>query len=122
MSRKMTEAVRAKYGAIAGSGLSSENAGARAIAEAFGYTPEEIASLPAEANMGLSCGKRCWPTTRWAFILPLCFWSKPSCKTTRSEACFKMSRRTDETGKRCLIETPIRSNSPDRTTFPTRRA
>ena len=28
----------------------------RAVAEAFGYTPEELASIPAEANMGLSCG------------------------------------------------------------------
>jgi ubiquinone/menaquinone biosynthesis C-methylase UbiE len=26
------------------------------VAEAFGYTPEELASIPAEANMGLSCG------------------------------------------------------------------
>jgi SAM-dependent methyltransferase len=26
------------------------------VAEAFGYSPEELASLPAEANMGLSCG------------------------------------------------------------------
>ena len=28
----------------------------RAVAEAFGYTAEELASIPAEANMGLSCG------------------------------------------------------------------
>jgi arsenite methyltransferase len=28
----------------------------RAVAEAFGYSPEELASIPAEANMGLSCG------------------------------------------------------------------
>jgi ubiquinone/menaquinone biosynthesis C-methylase UbiE len=27
-----------------------------AVAQAFGYTPEELASIPAEANMGLSCG------------------------------------------------------------------
>ena len=27
-----------------------------AVAEAFGYSPEELASIPAEANMGLSCG------------------------------------------------------------------
>lgn len=26
------------------------------MAEAFGYTPEELTSIPAEANMGLSCG------------------------------------------------------------------
>ena len=30
--------------------------GVRAVAEAFGYTPEQLASIPAEANMGLSCG------------------------------------------------------------------
>ena len=26
------------------------------MAEAFGYSPEELAAIPAEANMGLSCG------------------------------------------------------------------
>src|SRR5262249_1502542 len=35
---------------------STGHAGVRAVAEAFGYTPEELASIPAEANMGLSCG------------------------------------------------------------------
>ncbi len=48
--------VKAKYGAVAGSGLSSNHKGVRAVAEAFGYTAEELASIPAEANMGLSCG------------------------------------------------------------------
>ena len=32
------------------------HAGVRSVAEAFGYSPEELASIPAEANMGLSCG------------------------------------------------------------------
>jgi arsenite methyltransferase len=36
--------------------LSSDHAGVRAVAEAFGYAPDELASIPAEANMGLSCG------------------------------------------------------------------
>src|SRR5205807_7785406 len=36
--------------------LSSTHEGVRAVAEAFGYSPEELASIPAEANMGLSCG------------------------------------------------------------------
>jgi SAM-dependent methyltransferase len=36
--------------------MSSRQDGVRAVAEAFGYTPEELASIPAEANMGLSCG------------------------------------------------------------------
>ena len=50
------EQVQAKYGSVATSGLSSEHAGARAVAQAFGYSPEELRSIPAEANMGLSCG------------------------------------------------------------------
>src|SRR5512139_4339452 len=52
----ITEAVKSKYGAVAVSNLSSDQEGVRAVAEAFGYTPEELASIPAEANMGLSCG------------------------------------------------------------------
>ena len=56
MSEGIQQVVRSKYGAVATSGLSSDHAGVRAVAEAFGYTPEELASIPAEANMGLSCG------------------------------------------------------------------
>src|SRR5438309_6970120 len=56
MTQSIEQAVRAKYGEVAASGLSSEHQGVRAVAEAFGYTPEELAALPAEANMGLSCG------------------------------------------------------------------
>ena len=53
---KVIDAVRAKYGAVAQSGLSTAHDGVRAVAEAFGYSAEELASIPAEANMGLSCG------------------------------------------------------------------
>ena len=56
MSANIEEAVRSRYGAVAVSNLSSTLDGVRAIAEAFGYSPEELASIPAEANMGLSCG------------------------------------------------------------------
>jgi arsenite methyltransferase len=56
MSETITQAVKSKYGAVATSGLSSNLDGVKAVAEAFGYTPEELASIPAEANMGLSCG------------------------------------------------------------------
>ena len=52
----VTEVVREKYGSTARSGLSSDNAGVRAVAEAFGYSSAELSSIPAEANMGLSCG------------------------------------------------------------------
>lgn len=44
--------VREKYAAVAASTLSGEHA----VAQAFGYTPEELASIRAEANVGLSCG------------------------------------------------------------------
>jgi SAM-dependent methyltransferase len=56
MSQAIEQAVQSKYGSVATSGLSNDHAGVRAVAEAFGYTPEELASIPAEANMGLSCG------------------------------------------------------------------
>src|SRR5688572_11698875 len=52
----VTAVVRDKYGSTARSGLSSDNAGVRAVAEAFGYSGAELSSIPAEANMGLSCG------------------------------------------------------------------
>src|SRR5579859_38301 len=56
MAEQILEAVKAKYGAVAESTLSTDHAGVRAVAEAFGYTAEELTSIPAEANMGLSCG------------------------------------------------------------------
>lgn len=56
MSENIELAVRSRYGSVATSKLSSEHEGVRVVAEAFGYTPAELASIPAEANMGLSCG------------------------------------------------------------------
>jgi SAM-dependent methyltransferase len=56
MADDIKEAVKSKYGSVATSGLSTERAGGRAVAAAFGYSPEELASFPGEANMGLSCG------------------------------------------------------------------
>jgi SAM-dependent methyltransferase len=56
MDKTIENAVREKYGAVAASSLSSEHAGVRSVAEAFGYSAEELSSIPAEANMGLSCG------------------------------------------------------------------
>ena len=56
MAEQVLESVRAKYGAVAESALSSRNAGVKAVAQAFGYSAEELQSIPAEANMGLSCG------------------------------------------------------------------
>src|SRR4051794_30614229 len=56
MPETITEAVKSKYGSVATSRLSTDHGGVKAVAEAFGYSPEELASIPAEANMALSCG------------------------------------------------------------------
>jgi SAM-dependent methyltransferase len=53
---EVTAVVREQYGRTAKSGLSSNDSGVRAVAEAFGYSSDELTSIPAEANMGLSCG------------------------------------------------------------------
>ncbi|MEM9656776.1 MAG: arsenite methyltransferase [Planctomycetota bacterium] len=55
-SKSIVEQVRSQYSAVAQQGLSSRQDGVRAVAEAFGYSADELASIPAEANMGLSCG------------------------------------------------------------------
>ena len=56
MAESILESVKSKYGAVAESELSSNDAGVKAVAEAFGYTAEQLTSIPAGANMGLSCG------------------------------------------------------------------
>jgi len=56
MSTHLEDAVRSRYAATARSGLSNDQPGVRAVAEAFGYSADELLSIPAEANMGLSCG------------------------------------------------------------------
>lgn len=56
MSESIVETVKSRYGAVAESELSSRDAGVRAVAQAFGYSAAELLAIPAEANMGLSCG------------------------------------------------------------------
>jgi arsenite methyltransferase len=56
MDNTIVDIVRDRYGEVAKSGLSSQNESVRAVAEAFGYSEQDLASIPAEANMGLSCG------------------------------------------------------------------
>lgn len=56
VSRTIEEVVREKYAAVAASALTNDSSGVQAVAEAFGYTAEELRSIPAGANMGLSCG------------------------------------------------------------------
>lgn len=56
MSNSIQQLVQQKYGDAARSTLSNSDAGVRKIAEAFGYSAEELSSIPADANLGLSCG------------------------------------------------------------------
>jgi arsenite methyltransferase len=56
VARDLEQIVQSRYGSVAQSGLSSENASVRNVAKAFGYSEEELRSIPADANMGLSCG------------------------------------------------------------------
>ena len=56
MNTSIKAAVAERYGEIARRGLSSADEKTRAIARAFGYSEAELASIPAEANMGVSCG------------------------------------------------------------------
>jgi len=56
MGSSIEQVVRSQYGAVAASGLSTDQGGVRAVAEAFGYSPEQLSSIPAQANLGLSCG------------------------------------------------------------------
>lgn len=48
--------VQEQYAAVARSGLNNDLSAVRSIATAFGYSAEELESLPPEANMGVSCG------------------------------------------------------------------
>ena len=48
--------MRQGYGNVARQGLGSHQDGVRSVANAFGYSDDELASIPDEANMGLSCG------------------------------------------------------------------
>lgn len=66
MSKQIEDAVRDRYGSFAESGLSGDHAGVRAVSEAFGYSAEELSSIPADANMGLSCGN----PTAYAHLRP----------------------------------------------------
>jgi arsenite methyltransferase len=73
MSELLLDSVKNRYGAVAESTLSNDHEGVKAVAEAFGYSAEELTSVPAEANMGLSCGnpqqQHIFGLVRWWSIL-----------------------------------------------------
>lgn len=55
-SESILDAVQDQYGAVARSKLSNDSAAVRSVAQAFGYSTDDLALLPSQANMGLSCG------------------------------------------------------------------
>ena len=52
MSKTIEEVVREKYGAVAASTLSSEHKGVRSVAQAFGYSAEELAEYSGRSEHG----------------------------------------------------------------------
>lgn len=52
-AKQIYEKVNERYGSAA-QGDNFEYG--HTVAQAFGYTPDELASIPREANLGLSCG------------------------------------------------------------------
>ncbi len=56
MTESLKQAVQQRYGAMARSGQGSDSPEVRQVATAFGYSDEQLASIPASANLGVSCG------------------------------------------------------------------
>ncbi len=55
-NQPIEQTIQDRYAQVARSTLSSHHAGVASVAQAFSYSEEELHSIPAEANMGLSCG------------------------------------------------------------------
>lgn len=55
-NRSRIDDVRDQYANVARGDLTNDISAVRSIASAFGYTEDDLNQLPAEANMGLSCG------------------------------------------------------------------
>ena len=53
---EIRDLVKDRYGALAGCCNESQPETRREVAGAFGYSPEELASIPDAANLGVSCG------------------------------------------------------------------
>ena len=56
MRETIEDAVRDNYGALARGSNALDPGKLAAVAKAFGYSAEELASLPETANLGVSCG------------------------------------------------------------------
>ena len=56
MGESIHEMVRANYGALARGRQARDGSAFARIAESFGYSADELDAIPAEANLGVSCG------------------------------------------------------------------
>lgn len=56
MSERMVETVRESYGRTARARAGRDGAAERRVAAAFGYAAEDLASIPEQSNLGVSCG------------------------------------------------------------------
>lgn len=52
----LREMVQSGYASVAREGIQGREAAVAAVARAFGYSSSDLAAVPAEANLGLSCG------------------------------------------------------------------
>ena len=55
-SQQIYEAVVSHYSAVSQDRPKEGPEYGRAVAQAFGYTTQELDSIPSDANLGLSCG------------------------------------------------------------------
>jgi len=53
---QIKDVVQKTYGDVARSAATADKSATSAIAQAFGYSAEELAAIPEESNLGLSCG------------------------------------------------------------------
>lgn len=48
--------VTERYSALTTDAAKTSNAYSKSVAQSFGYTEEDLQSIPSQANLGLSCG------------------------------------------------------------------
>ena len=54
-NQTILNAVQEQYGAVARSGLSNESAAVRSVAQAFGYSADDLASTPRPRGIRCDC-------------------------------------------------------------------
>jgi hypothetical protein len=55
-TQQIYTAVTERYSELSSGALQSSAGYSKSVAQSFGYSEEELNSIPAESNLGLSCG------------------------------------------------------------------